>query len=228
MSSLEDLINAFNEMGTVRKIIVGCCAVYLILMIISLLGHAILGIPLDSYTEESPTSYKDFAILDANGDGGLSFDEVKNYDHNSEFSISRSELESIFDSCDKNGNGLLIGGEYDHYVTRVRMHIDDLKNQEERAQREAEEKAKSSSSSSSSSSDYNPFALRSSSSSDGDGAETCPYCGSEAIYESGGGYKCAECGNTIYNPDDLLLNYEEGYYELTMPLFFYSISPSWL
>ena len=55
MSSLEDMINTFNEMGTVRKIIVGCCAVYLILMIITLLGHAILVIPLDSFTDESPT-----------------------------------------------------------------------------------------------------------------------------------------------------------------------------
>ena len=41
----------------------------------------------------------------------------------------------------------------------------------------------------------------------------CPYCGSEAIYGTGNGYKCAECGRYISNPDDLNLNYEEGYYE---------------
>ena len=220
MSSIEDMINTFNEMGTVKKIIVGCCAVYLVLMIITLLGHAILGIPLDSYTEETTTKYKDFEDLDLNGDGGLSFDEVKYYDHNSEFSISQSELQSIFDRCDKNDNGLLIGGEYDNYVSSVRNYLNDLQKQKEKAQREAQEKAKSSSSSSS---DYNP--LRSGSSGDGDGAETCPFCGSEAIYSSGGGYKCAECGRYISNPDDLNLNYEEGYYELTLASFYYSINP---
>ena len=220
MSSIEDMINKFNEMGTIKKIVVGCCAVYIILMIITLLGHAILGIPLDSYTEESPTKYTDFDKLDVDGNGGLSFDELRGYDHNSEFSISEFELEKIFNKCDKNNNSYLVGAEYDNYVYRVKTYLDDLKKQKEKAQREAKEKSKSSSSSSNS----NPFALRSGSSSDGDGAETCPYCGSEAIYESGGGYRCAECGNYISNPDDLNLNYEEGYYELTLPSFIYSIN----
>lgn len=219
MSTLENIIKTFNEMGTIRKIIVGCCAVYLILMIITLAGHAILGIPLDSYTEETATKYKDFTQLDSNGDGGLSFDELKIYDHNSEFHIGEGDLKEIFDTCDKNSNGLLIGGEYDNYVSRVKSFINDLQEQKEKAQREAEERAKNSSNSSSS--DYNPFPLRSSSSSDGDGAETCPYCGSEAIYPSGNGYRCQECGRYISNPDDLLLNYDEGYYELVLPSFFH-------
>ena len=154
MSSIEDMISQFNEMGIIKKIIVGCCAVYLILMIITLLGHALLGIPLDSYTEESPTKYIDFADLDIDGDGGLSFDEVRYYDHNSEFSISDSELYTIFERCDKNGNGLLIGGEYDYYVASVKNHLSDLKAQKEKAQREAKERAKKSSSSSSSSSSH--------------------------------------------------------------------------
>ena len=222
MSSIEDFINQFNEMNIIKRIIVGCCAVYLILMIITLLGHAILGIPWDSYTEETPTDYTDFVDLDLDGNGGLSFDEVKYYDHNSEFTISDSDLYNIFERCDKNGNGLLIGGEYDHYVISVKMHLDDLKNQREKAQREAQEKAKNSKSSSSS--NDNPFALRSGSSSDGDGAETCPNCGSEAVYSSGNGYRCGECGYYISNPDDLNLNYEEGYYELTLPSFIYSMN----
>ena len=221
MSSIEDMISQFNEMGIIKKIIVGCCAVYLILMIITLLGHALLGIPLDSYTEESPTKYIDFADLDIDGDGGLSFDEVKYYNHNSEFTISESDLYSIFDRCDKNGNGLLIGGEYDYYVASVKNHLSDLKAQKEKAQREAKERAKKSSSSSSSSSSSHS----SSSNYDSyDGAETCPNCGSEAIYSSGNGYRCAECGYSISNPDDLNLNYEEGYYELTLPSFVYSMN----
>ncbi|MBO7212706.1 MAG: hypothetical protein J6V44_17115, partial [Methanobrevibacter sp.] len=150
MSSIEDFINQFNEMNIIKRIIVGCCAVYLILMIITLLGHAVLGIPWDSFSEETPTDYTDFVELDLDGDGGLSFDEVRDYDHNSEFTISDSELYSIFESCDKNGNGLLIGGEYDHYVYLVKDHMDDLKHQKEKAQREAQDRAKKSSSSSSS------------------------------------------------------------------------------
>ena len=114
MSVLEDTLNTFNEMGIIKKIIVGCCAVFLVLMIIHLAGHAILGIPLDSYTEESSTKYTDFTYLDVNGDGGLSFDELKYYDRNSQFTISQSDLKEMFDRCDKNDNGLLIGGEYDH------------------------------------------------------------------------------------------------------------------
>ena len=221
MSGIDDMISKFNEMGTIKKIIVGCCAVYLVLMIITLLGHAILGIPLDSFTEETPTKYIDFADLDTDGDGGLSFDEVRYYDHNSEFTISDSDLYNIFERCDKNGNGLLIGGEYDHYVFSVESHLKDLKAQKEKAQREAQERAKKSSSSSSSSgsshsssSNYDSY----------DGAETCPNCGSEAIYSSGNGYRCAECGYSINNPDDLNLNYEEGYYELTLPSFIYSMN----
>ena len=221
MSGIDDMISKFNEMGTIKKIIVGCCAVYLVLMIITLLGHAILGIPLDSFTEETPTKYIDFADLDTDGDGGLSFDEVRYYDHNSEFTISDSDLYNIFERCDKNGNGLLIGGEYDHYVISVESHLKDLKAQKEKAQREAQERAKKSSSSSSSSSSSHS----SSSNYDSyDGAETCPNCGSEAIYSSGNGYRCAECGYSINNPDDLNLNYEEGYYELTLPSFIYSIN----
>ncbi len=223
MSGLEDMINSFNEMNIVSRIVIGCCAVWIVLMIISLIGNLVLGIPFDSYTEDVATKYTDFTQLDIDGDGGLSFDEVRSYDHNSKYSISENDLYEMFVYCDKNNNGRLVGGEYDHYVTRVKMFIDDLENKEKKAQREAEERAKKSSSSSSSS-NSNPFALRSGSSSDGDGAETCPYCGSEAIYESGGVYKCGECGSTIYNPDDLILNYEEGYYELTLPSFYYSMN----
>ncbi|MBO7733489.1 MAG: hypothetical protein J6S67_13075 [Methanobrevibacter sp.] len=219
MSSIEDFINQFNEMNIIKRIIVGCCAVYLILMIITLLGHAVLGIPWDSFSEESPTDYTDFVELDLDGDGGLSFDEVRDYDHNSEFTVSDSELYSFFESSDKNGNGLLIGGEYDHYVYLVKDHMDDLKHQKEKAQREAQERAKKSSSSSSSSSSSRSY---SSNYDSYDGAETCPNCGSEAVYSTGNGYRCAECGYSIYNPDDLNLNYEEGYYELTLPSFIYS------
>ena len=220
MSGIEDMISKFNEMNIIKRIIVGCCAVYLILMIITLLGHAFLGIPWDSFTEETPTDYTDFVDLDLDGNGGLSFDEVKYYDHNSEFTISDSDLYSMFERCDKNGNGLLIGAEYDHYVFSVKSHLEDLKAQKEKAQREAKERAKKSSSSSSSSSSHS-----SSSNYDSyDGAETCPNCGSEAIYSSGNGYRCAECGYSISNPDDLNLNYEEGYYELTLPSFIYTMN----
>ena len=47
---------------------------------------------------------------------------------------------------------------------------------------------------------------------------TCPYCGSESIYEINGYYRCAECGNSIYDPDDLELGYAEGYMEMLVPI----------
>ena len=40
----------------------------------------------------------------------------------------------------------------------------------------------------------------------------------ESIYETGGHYRCAECGSNIYDPDDLELGYLEGYMELLAPL----------
>ena len=48
--------------------------------------------------------------------------------------------------------------------------------------------------------------------------EVCPYCGSESVYETGGHYRCAECGSNIYSPDDLELGYWEGYMELLAPV----------
>ena len=38
------------------------------------------------------------------------------------------------------------------------------------------------------------------------------------LYETGGHYRCAECGSNIYNPDDLELGYWEGYMELLAPV----------
>ena len=34
-----------------------------------------------------------------------------------------------------------------------------------------------------------------------------------AAYETGGYYRCAECGNSIYSPDELELGYWDGYME---------------
>ena len=51
--------------------------------------------------------------------------------------------------------------------------------------------------------------------------KVCPYCGSESIYEIDGYYRCAECGNSIYDPDDLELGYVEGYMEMLVPISIY-------
>ena len=198
MSVLEDTLNTFNEMGIIKKIIVGCCAVFLVLMIIHLAGHAILGIPLDSYTDASSTKYTDFTYLDVNGDGGLSFDELKYYDRNSQFTISQSDLKEMFDRCDKNDNGLLIGGEYDHYVIKVKNHINDLENKQKQAEKERQEALKNQSKSSSSSSSSSSKSYRYGE----DGL--CRWCGSDQISRSSdgmGNFECDDCGSYLYWSD---------------------------
>lgn len=209
-SRIGDFKEQFNSMGKFKKIIVCCCAVYLVLMVLALLSHAFFGIPLEFYTEEEDSKY-DFSDIDLNGDGALDFEEVSSYFT----TVPRSELSSIFDRADKNDNGLIKGAEYDNLVLKIEDYFENL----EKAKNA--EKSNKDSSSSASSSSSSSISSHSSSDYSGDGFETCPYCGSEAVYYSGDTIKCQECGRTISNPDDLDLNYYEGNY-LLVPL--YSVS----
>lgn len=197
-SNSNGLLENFRSMSNFKKIITACCAVFIVLFILSL-GAQALGFNMESYTENQ-TAMHDYASLDLDDDGALCLEELEVEYSN----VSSSKLSSIFQKADKNNNGLIKGAEYDMFRYLLNEHFKEL-------EKKSKEKTSSSSSSSSSgSSSYkSPFALSDSSD---DGAETCPFCGSEAVYESGNSYRCAECGRTISNPDDLNLNYDEGYY----------------
>ena len=197
-SFIDAYIEKFKSMGTIKKIVTACCAVFLVLMVLSVVSRLALGLPLDYYTEAEGPSH-DYSFMDLDGDGALCLEEFEIEYSN----VSSSELEQIFEKSDKNGNGLIKGAEYDMARYLINEHFKSL----EKKKTQSKKSSSKSSSSSSSGSNYNPFPLVSD-----DGYETCPYCGSEAIYESGNSYRCAECGRSISNPDDLNLNYEEGYY----------------
>ena len=132
--------------------------------------------------------------------------------------MSDSSISSYFNEADKNNNGYLIGHEFDDFYSDVKPYSSSSSS----SSSSNSHKYSSSSSSSSNSHKYSSSSS-SSSSSDYDSSSdgyvlTCPYCGSEAIYESGSYYKCADCGSIIHNPDDLELNYQEGYMDLLAPI----------
>lgn len=193
-------IDNFRNMSNFKKIIFACCAVFIVLFIFSLAAQA-LGFDMEPYSENK-TAYHNYSSLDLDDDGALCLEELEIEYSN----ISSSKMSDIFKKSDKNRNHLIRGAEYDMLNYYVNEHFKDL----EKKKNEKTSSSSSSSSSSSGSSSYkSPFTTSGSSD---DGAETCPFCGSEAVYESGNSYKCAECGRTISNPDDLDLNYDEGYY----------------
>ena len=189
-----------------------CCYVPVILLIIATAWALIYH----NYAESFSTDYGDeFNYLDSNGDGKLSFDEISHVD----WYVDDSKLNEYFDDADTNHNGFLKGHEFDLFVDDV---IDETSSSSEDSSSDNDKYKYSSSSSSRSSSgsskyrnDLNNHEYDSSS----EGyVLTCPYCGSEAVYESGNGYRCAECGSYISNPDDLELGYQEGYMDLMVPV----------
>ena len=193
-----------------------CCIFPLLffgmLSMISDADHFIKGLNPADYETNYPEEFND---LDMNGDGKLEFKEV-NYivSH-----TPQDTLYDIFEKSDKDGNGYLTGYEYDVYKSKAEgnSYEADYRKLEEERERNAS-KSEGRKDYSSVNNDY----INSYNNQEFDREEgyvlTCPYCGSEAIYETGGYYKCAECGASIYDPDDLELGYGEGYMELLVPV----------
>lgn len=203
-----------------------CCYVPLVIFIIALILSAFMN----AYPESFKTTYEDdFAYLDMDGDGRLSFDEARQYDPY----MKDKEIRPYFSDADRNGNGYLVGYEFDDFRRDVRYSDSSIYSTSSSSSSSDDDKYKYSSSSSSSSSSNKHKHSSSSSGTNKYVNElndmefdnnpegyvlTCPYCGSEAIYETGGYYKCAECGNSIYDPDDLELAYIDGYMDLLAPV----------
>ena len=192
-----------------------CCYVPIILfvlfMVVALIYHGC--------AESFPVTYGyDYGVLDSDGDGRLSLDEASKLDP----TVPDTEMTKSFNEADTNNNGYLKGHEFELFYDDIdiynKYHGD--------SDSDKYEYSSSSSSSSSKGRDYssgtnkyvNELNDQEFDSSSEGYVLTCPYCGSEAIYETGGYYKCAECGSSIYNPDDLELAYQEGYMDLLTPV----------
>ena len=220
-SSGSSVSNSNNNQGTDKspdKLKICCCYVPVILFVLVL----ILAFFMNAFPESFSTTYEgDFKYLDVNGDEKLSFEEARQLDPY----MRDKEIRPYFLEADKNNNGYLIGYEFDGFRSDVvysdsySYSSDDSSSSNSNKYKYSGSSSSSksySSSSSSSSNSYNGYDEYDSSS---EGyVLTCPYCGSEAIYETGGYYKCAECGNSIYDPDDLELAYQEGYMDLLAPV----------
>ena len=188
-----------------------CCIFPLIFFAMFSIAHDAQGFYKEMHAEDYQTNYPEESnALDINEDGKLEFNEVNNI----VLHTPQEKLYDIFKKSDKTGNGYLIGYEYDIYRSKATGNY-----YEAQYRKELEEKEKQANASKNYSSRYSSSSKHSNSLNDheydsGDGyVLTCPYCGSESVYETGGYYRCAECGNSIYSPDELELGYWDGYME---------------
>ena len=191
-SGSKGINQTFQKMGTPKRLLAFCCLAFIILFAISAVFQG-LGVNMDSYTEDQDPIH-DYMSLDLDGDGALSLEELE-----AEYSnVSASDMESIFEEADKNGNGLIKGGEYDKVNRLVQKHFNDLEKQ--KTQKSSSSSKSSSKSSSSSSS------KKSSSSKDLSYGYNgiCMYCGSDQYSRSSdgmGNYECDDCGSYLYDMD---------------------------
>lgn len=216
-SSSNQATNQANNEGP-DKLKIFCCYVPIALFVLFLLAALIYA----GFAESFGTYYADdFNYLDSNSDGKLTFDEITEVNW---IYLDNSTLKRFFDGADLNHNGYLKGHEFDFFGDDVKRYAEPS---EDTSSNNDEYKYSSSSSSSSSSGgrDYssgNSKATNSLNNKEFDRSGgyvlTCPYCGSESVYETGGYYRCAECGSNIYSPDELELGYWDGYMELLAPV----------
>ena len=165
-----------------NKLKVCCCYVPIVLFVLFLAAALI---------------YAGFAesFLDSNADGKVTFEEITEVNW---IYLDNSTLKRFFEGADLNHNGYLKGHEFDLFGDDVVSYGE---SSEDTSSNNDEYKYSSSSSSSSSSHgrDYssgNSKATNSLNNKEFDSSEgyvlTCPYCGSESVYETGGHYRCAE------------------------------------
>ena len=193
-----------------------CCVFPLIfILVISIASDANLFIKGLSPADYETNYPDEFNNLDLNDDGKLEFNEVNNIVSHT----PQDMLYKLFGKSDKDDNGYLTGYEFDVYKSKANGNVyeaDYRKLEQEREKNASKQKGGRDYSSG------NNNAMNSLNNHEFDRSEgyvlTCPYCGSESIYETDGYYKCAECGSNIYDPDDLELGYKEGYMELLAPI----------
>ena len=187
----------YNEKRGPSKCCIGIIIVFIVLAVLGSVGYIMGPLP-DSDSEDVNTTHQqEFDILDANGDGGLSFFEVEDLLYN----ISAIDGYDIFNETDKNGNGVLKGGEFDSFLDKLDDFRKDQKANERAAQTKAEifkkmeEKNKEPSPKKSSNTGYSVPEVR------------CPDCGESDGYmeDTRDGrpiYYCSVCGYWTYDVDD--------------------------
>ncbi len=209
-SFLSNLLQYNKSFYNKDKVCYVCCFIPMILFVMFQTGVNYNHLMMAWYTEDYETNYpEEFNSLDLNNDSKLDFYEVDGI-------VSHTPEDTLYDlflKSDKNNNGYLIGFEYDIY--RLKAHGNSYEEEYKKSLQERENDSKSSSSSSyHSQKNKNSNSLNDYEYDSGEGyVLTCPYCGSEAIYETGGAYMCAECGSYIYSPDDMETGYWDGYME---------------
>ena len=193
-----------------------CCVFPLIFfLMLSMASDANLFIK-GLHPADYETNYPDeFDDLDLNDDGKLEFNEVNHIVSHT----PQDMLYKLFGKSDKDDNGYLTGYEFDVFRSKAdgNVYEADYRRLEQERERNASKHKGGRDYSSGNMKYANGLNNQEFDRSEGY-VLTCPYCGSESIYETGGHYRCAECGSIIYTPDDLELGYGEGYMELLAPI----------
>lgn len=187
-SSDKNLIERFKHQNIIIRITIILLAIYMVSFVATYSSHIFFGVPLESYYETIETNHlSEFNTLDLNGDGSINFSEVSDLTSD----IAYNDLSDIFDTADKNGNGLLIGGEFDSFIYNLEKYYKDL----EKQQKAENEKTKQNNENSHSSSSIP--AVKSG---------KCPACGSDDSYmyeyydEFGRPYyRCTVCDYMTYD-----------------------------
>ena len=190
-----------------------CCIIPILIFAMFVMADDVHDFIKESHAEDYNTNYpEEFNNLDINKDGKLEFNEVNNIVSHT----PQEKLYDIFEKSDKNDNGYLIAYEYDIFRAKARGNYYEAEYRKSLEEQEKKRNASKNSASSYKGSSNNKHS-HDLNNQEFDRSEgyvlTCPYCGSEAIYETGGYYKCADCGSSIYSADDLELAYGEGQME---------------
>lgn len=195
------LIERFMDANIILKLIIIIVAVFVFFVASAWIGHIFFGMPLEFYTEGDATYHlSQFNKLDLDGDGNLTFYEVKGLASD----ISQDNLSGIFDAADKNNNGVLKGSEFDGYLQFIDKYYKELGKQQ-KAERKNSAQQKSSSSSSSSNPSFQD-----------EGHEICPVCGGNQFtefYNSQYGemnWQCDYCGEIFRSDDEFYIDYWES------------------
>ena len=189
--SKRNLVYRFRNANIFAKLIAIVLIGFISLAVVGLIPHIFFGVPLEPYTDAEDTEYlEEFNVLDIDGDGALSFNEVEGIGSGIDF----DKIQGAFDYSDKNDDGLLKGAEFDGYLDKIQRQYKLLEDS-------ASDGEKTDSDSSSNSGNSIPAVIY---------EGKCPSCGSDERYmyeyydEFGYQYyQCTVCDYKTYDENEL-------------------------